>query len=92
MLETYECEGQLTITDLLKSKIELRQVKDFTNFLNSQGISQYQQIRDIVTKAYENSKNEPIEIMLDRITNQVSIYVLNQGLRYSDYLKNQSRL
>lgn len=92
MLDKYECDGQLTITDLLKSKIELRQVKDFTDFLNSQGKSQYQQIGDVISKAYENNKNEPIERMLDRITNQVSVYVLNQSSQYSDYLRSESKL
>lgn len=92
MIDKYECDGQLTITDLLKSKIELRQVKDFTYFLNSQGKSQYQQIGDVISKAYENNKDEPIERMLDRITNQVSVYVLNQSLQYSDYLRSESKL
>ena len=88
----YECDGQLSITEYLKSKIELRQVDDFTSFLNSQGKSQYQQIGDIVRKTYESSKNEPTDRILDNITNLVSVYVLDQSLKYSDYLRKQSRL
>lgn len=83
-------EGQITITDYLKSQIELKKVDDFTTFLNNQGKSQYQQIGDIVNKTYEECKCD--ENMLDRITNQVSIYVLNQSLAYSKYLREQSQL
>ena len=88
----YECDGQLTITDLLKSKIELRKVMDFTEFLNSQGKSQYQQIGSIVRKTYEENKLEPTERMLDRITNDVSVYVLGQAIKYADYLRSESKL
>ena len=68
----YEVDGQLSITDYLKSKIEIRKVMDFTAFINSQGKSQYQQIGDVISKAYETYKDE--ENMLDRITNCVSMY------------------
>lgn len=37
MLDKYECDGQFTITDYFKSKVELKQVDDFTAFLNKQG-------------------------------------------------------
>lgn len=92
MLEHYECDGQLTITDLLKSKIEIRQVKDFTDFLNSQGKSQYKQIGDIVSSTYEQNKSNDIEDVLGRITNNVSVFVLQQSLNYSEYLREQSKL
>lgn len=92
MLEHYECDGQLTITDLLKSKIEIRQVKDFTGFLNSQGKSQYKQIGDIVFSAYEQNKSNDIGCILGRITNDVSVFVLQQSLNYSEYLIEQSKL
>lgn len=86
----YEVDGQLTITDYLKSQLELRQVKDFTEFLNSQGKSQYQQIGDVIKKAYEDYKD--CEDTLDRITNSVSIYVLDQSIKYSNYLRNEAKL
>ena len=86
----YEVDGQLSITDYLKSKIEIRQVMDFTAFINSQGKSQYQQIGDVISKAYETYKDD--ENMLDRITNCVSIYVLDQSRKYSEYLRNESQL
>ena len=86
----YEVDGQLSITDYLKSQIELRKVDDFTAFLNKQGKSQYQQIGDVISKAYETYKGE--ENMLDRITNCVSIYVLDQSMKYSKYLREQSQL
>ena len=90
MLDKYEYDGQFTITDYFKSKVELKQVDDFTAFLNKQGKSQYQQIGEVIRKAYEEYKDE--SDMLDRITNQVSIYVLDQSMKYSDYLRNESKL
>ena len=86
----YEVDGQLSIFDYLKSQIELRKVDDFTVFLNNQGKSQYQQIGEVISKAYETYKDE--ENMLDRITNRVSIYVLDQSRKYSEYLRNESQL
>ena len=84
----YEVDGQLSITDYLKSQIELRKVDDFTAFLNKQGKSQYQQIGEVISKAYEDYKDE--KDMLDRITNRVSIYVLDQSRKYAEYLRNES--
>lgn len=86
----YEVEGQLSITDYLKSQIELRKVDDFTAFLNKQGKSQYQQIGDIVRDTYEREKDSPY--LLERITNNVSVYVLNQSMAYSAYLRNEAKL
>ena len=85
-------DGQITITEFLKSKIELREVDDFTSFLNNQGKSQYRQIGDIIKKSYEQNKDEPKERMLDRITNNVSVYVLEQSVKYSEYLREQSKV
>ena len=87
----YNCEGQLTITDYLKTKIELRSVDDFTSFLNKQGKSQYQQIGEIVMETYRNNKDEPMDRVLNRITNNVSVYVLNQSMKYTDYLRRESK-
>lgn len=83
-------KGQITITDFLKSKIEIREVKDFTSFLNSQGKAQYTQIGEIVKSTYEKKKNN--EDFLDAITNAVSIYVLNQSIEYSKYLRKEAKL
>ena len=36
----YSCDGQITLTDYLKSKIKSGEVKDLTNFINSKGKAQ----------------------------------------------------
>lgn len=86
----YEVEGQISITDYFASKIERKEVMDFTSFLNSQGKSQYQQIGEIVRSTYEREKDNPN--MLDRLTNAVSVYVLEQSINYSRFLRAQSKL
>ena len=63
---------------------------DFTSFLNSQGKSQYQQILDIVIDTYE--KENDSSIILSRIANNVSVYVLSQSMEYSKYLREQSKI
>ena len=86
----YEVEGQISITDYFASKIERKEVMDFTAFLNSQGKSQYQQIGEIVRSTYEREKDNPN--LLDRLTNAVSVYVLEQSIEYSKFLREQSKL
>ena len=39
-----DIDGQLTITDYLKSQIKINNVMDLTDFINSQGKAQYKQI------------------------------------------------
>ena len=83
-----QCEGQIEMTDYLKSKIKCGRVKDLTAWINSQGKAQYTQIGDVVRNAYERYKDTPE--LVDRITNAVSVYVLTQSMEYMDYLRNES--
>lgn len=85
-----QCEGQIEMTDYLKSKIKSGRVKDLTAWINSQGKAQYTQIGDVVKSAYERYKDSPE--LVDRITNAVSVYVLNQSMGYMDYLRNESKV
>lgn len=84
-------EGQITITDFLTMQIEKRNVDDFTSFLNKQGESQYKQIGRIVVETYERYKDDKTSVLLDRITNNVSVFVLEQSINYSKYLREQSK-
>lgn len=79
-------EGQLTITDYLKSQIELKQVMDLTAWINHQGKAQYCQVKDIISKFITD------EELADRITNKVSVYIMEQSLGYSKYLRRQTGL
>ena len=82
-----QCEGQIEMTDYLKSKIKSGMVKDLTAWINSQGKSQYTQIGEVVKSAYERYKDSPE--LVDRITNAVSVYVLNQSMGYMNYLRKE---
>ena len=83
-------DGQLTITDYLKSQIKIKNVMDLTAFINSQGKAQYTQIKDIVSKTYEQNKDS--DCVIGRITNAVSVYVLDMSMKYMDYLRNESEV
>lgn len=87
-LDNYECEGQLNLTDYLKSKIISNQIKDLTNWINSQGKAQYTQIGEVISRTYEQEKDT--NELIDRLTNAVSVYVLKQSTGYMKYLKKES--
>ena len=84
-----QCDGQIELTDYLKSKIKSGRVKDLTAWINSQGKAQYSQIKEIVRDTYEREKDSVD--LVDRITNAVSIYVLDMSDGYMKYLKDQSK-
>ena len=83
-------DGQLTITDYLKSQIKIKNVMDLTTFINSQGKAQYTQIGEIIHNSYEHYKGD--KDMLDRMTNAMSVYVLEQSMKYMDYLRKEAEL
>ena len=83
-----QCDGQIEMTDYLKSKIKCGRAKDLTAWINSQGKAQYTQIGEVVVDAYERYKDS--DELIDRITNAVSVYVLNQSMGYMEYLRKES--
>ena len=85
-----QCDGQLELTDYLKSKIKSGRVKDLTAWINSQGKAQYTQIGEVVRDAYERYKDS--DELVGRITNAVSVYVLNQSMGYMEYLRKESEV
>ena len=85
-----DIDGQLAITDYLKSQIKIKNVMDLTAFINSHGKAQYTQIEDIISKTYE--QNKASDDIVGRITNAVSIYVLDMSMKYMDYLRKECEL
>ena len=69
-----QCDGQIEMSDYLKSNIKSGRVKDLTAGINSQGKAQYTQIGEVVIETYERYKDSPE--LVGRITNAVSVYVL----------------
>lgn len=85
-----QCDGQIEMTDFLKSKMKSGRVKDLTAWINSQGKAQYTQIGEVVADVYERYKDS--DELVDRITNAVSVYVLNQSMGYMEYLRKESEV
>ena len=85
-----QCEGQIEMTDYLKSKRKSGRVKDLTAWINSQGKAQYTQIGEVIRDTYEREKDSPD--LVGRITNAVSVYVLEQSIGYMNYLRNESKV
>ena len=85
-----QCDGQIEMTDYLSSKVKRGQIKDLTTWINSQGKAQYTQIGQVVRDTYERHKDSPE--LVDRITNAVSVYVLNQSMGYMEYLRNEAKV
>lgn len=82
--------GQFEITDFLGKQIKNKSVMDLTQYINSQGKAQYTQIGEVVRNTYNLNKDS--EELLDRLTNAISVYVLEQSIGYMDYLRRESRL
>lgn len=82
-------DGQFELTDFLGKKIESKSVIDLTVWINSQGKAQYTQIGEIVEDVYNREKDGGE--LIERLTNAVSVYVLNQSMGYMDYLRAVSK-
>ena len=85
VFDNYECDGQITITDYLATKIERREVMDLTAWINTQGKCQFDQIGDVIRGSKIIEDEEDIYLL----TNKVSVYVLNMSLGYMDYLRGE---
>lgn len=85
-----EQDGQFELTDFLSKKIESKYVMDLTAWINNQGKAQYAQIGEVVRNAY--SLNKDSGELIERLTNAVSVYVLNQSMGYAEYLRKECEL
>ena len=83
-------DGQFELTDFLGKKIESKSVMDLTAWINSQGKAQYTQIGEIVEDIYNREKDSGE--LIERLTNAVSVYVLNQSMGYAEYLRKECEL
>jgi hypothetical protein len=81
-------DGQFELTDFLSKKIEGKSVMDLTTWINSQGKAQYSQIGEVIEEVYNREKDSGE--LVERLTNAVSIYVLNQSMGYMNYLRKES--
>lgn len=91
MFNDYECEGQLSITDYFKQQVVSGKVMDLTRWINSSGKAQYTQVRELVNKALEDYGIEATNEQAGRLTNAISVYILDQSCGYMDYLKNECK-
>lgn len=92
VFDNYECDGQIELTDYLSSQIVKREVMDLTSWINSQGKSQYNQIGDVVRGIRKCENAVLTDELIDRITNAVSVYVLQQSSGYMAYLRKESSI
>lgn len=81
-------DGQFELTDFLSKKIESKSVMDLTTWINTQGKAQYSQIGEIIEEVYNREKDSGE--LVERLTNAVSVYVLNQSMGYMEYLRKES--
>lgn len=81
-------DGQFELTDFLSEKIKNKSVMDLTAWINNQGKAQYTQIREIIEDTYNREKDS--RELIGRLTNAVSVYVLNQSMGYMNYLRKES--
>ena len=85
--DNYECDGQITISDYLAKQIKNKTVMQLTEWINSQGKCQFDQIGDVIRRTKILDDEEDIYIL----TNKISVYVLNVSLGYMDYLRSENK-
>lgn len=85
-----QCDGQITITELLQSKIQTKTVMDLTAWINSQGKAQYTQIKELVKDRCSAFGITEDPQKIDWLTNSISVYVLEQSIGYMGYLRKES--
>ncbi len=78
------------MSEYLASQVKHGSVMDLTSWINGQGKGQYTQIGEVVSDAYERYKDDAD--VVDRLTNAVSVYVLNQSMGYMKYLRSESEV
>lgn len=84
----YECDGQINFKDYFqKPKLDIKP-KNLVDFINGMGICQYKQIRNVVRETVDQGKYEVSEEAIERITNNVSVWLLKIGMEYKEYLNS----
>ena len=78
---------QLTLDEYFAMQVRKREVMDLTAWINSSGTCQYPQIKKLITEVYEQNKDS--EELIDRLTNAVSVYILDKSSGYSRYLREK---
>jgi hypothetical protein len=81
----YEVEGQVDFSDYFKPAVK-EKPKQLVDFINDSGTAQYMQIRDVVKNTCERNKYDMPPDAIERITNDVSVWLLGVGKRYQEYL------
>ena len=59
---------------------------DLTSWINSHGKAQYTQVGELIREHLDDEEKA------DKLTNAVSVWVLEQALGYMDYLKAEAKL
>lgn len=83
----YEVNGQINFTDYFKPSAK-EKPKLLVDFINSMGTAQYTQIGNVIKKTCEQGKYEIPADSIERITNNVSVWLLDIGSEYQKYLLN----
>ena len=82
-----ELEGQISFNDYFsKQKLDIKP-KALVNFINDMGVSQYEQIGDVVRKTVEQCGDSLAGEVIERITNNVSVWLLGIGSNYEKYIE-----
>lgn len=85
----FDCvaDGQISLFDYFKNPALNIKPKRLADYINGLGESQYKQIKKVITHALEvENCNLPDEV-IERLTNNVSVWLLEIGFKYDAYLR-----
>jgi len=84
MLE--QLDGQVNFLDYFTRHTLDIKPKSLVDFINGMGVAQYSQIQDVIIKSIEYNELDVEGEAIGRITNSVSVWLLNIGIEYKNYL------
>lgn len=83
----YVPDGQISFADFLKPGIK-EKPKELVQFINGQGKAQYSQIKEVIEHTCQYNDYDMPGDSIDRITNAVSVWLLNIGGKYKEYIES----
>ena len=84
-MSDYEVDGQINFSDFFKPTVK-EKPKLLVEFINGMGTAQYTQIGNVIRKTCECGNYDMPAESIERITNNVSVWLLDIGSQYQKYL------
>ena len=83
----YITDGQISLFDYFKNPALNIKPKRLVDYINGLGESQYKQIKRVITDTLKAENYDLPDEVVERLTNNVSVWLLEIGFKYDAYLR-----